>query len=144
MKRTIKYFIFLLLLYPAAAWTTVIPIEEVKKDPKASVSGATIEVTVRLKNKAGTAKQTGEYKALVGDLPFMAGRAEAAGIQNLTADAEGKCAFENIERGSYLLYAGYYDDAHAGYWLLPVTVGSTKKKVLMLTEKNMTESVDNK
>lgn len=174
MKRTIKYFIFLLLLYPAAGWTTVIPIEELKKDPKASVSGTTIAVTVHLKNKAGKAttlkdlhvflcreqlsgeigkirktgrllaKQTGDYKALAGDLPFMAGRAEAASIQNLTVDTEGKCIFENIAGGSYILYAGYYDDACAGYWMLPVTVSSTKKKVLMLTEKNMAEYFDNK
>ncbi len=174
MKRMIRYCIFLLLLYPVAGRTTVLPIEKVKKDPEASSSGATIVVTVHLKNSAGKpkllkdlrvflcreqvsgeisrirttgrllAQQTGNYKALVGDLPFMEGRADAAGIQNLVADAAGKCTFENIERGSYVLYAGYHDEAGAGYWLLPVKVSDTKKLVLMLTEKNMAESVENR
>lgn len=90
------------------------------------------------------AQHSGTYRALLSDLPFMEGRAAQMAVAIQTTDQHGKCTFQNIQPGSYIVYAVYYDDTGAGYWAIPVTVKVKRKSTLTLSRKNLTEYAKNK
>jgi|GEM_PF-2323037 hypothetical protein len=101
---------------------------------------------IRSVRKTGSiiAQQSGQYQALLSDLPFMAGRAAKASVAEMITDQKGHGTFTNLQPGSYILFASYHDSTGAGYWMLPVTVTPKKKTRITLSRTNTTEYVQNK
>jgi len=96
---------------------------------------------IRAVRKTGAliAQQSGPYTAMLSDLVFMTGRAERAAVRELATDAQGRCTFEQIEPGAYVLFAGCRGERGAGYWLLPVTLTKDDTTRVTLSSKQFTE-----
>ena len=101
---------------------------------------------IRAVRKTGgiIAQHSGPYKAMLSDITFMKGRAERARIRNEATDAAGRCSFNQLDPGSYILFACWHDGDGAGYWMIPVTIADKKKTDITLSLKNCTEYVRNR
>ncbi|MCX8044402.1 MAG: hypothetical protein N3B18_09785 [Desulfobacterota bacterium] len=90
------------------------------------------------------AQQSGAYRALLSDIPFMEGKAAEAAVANMVTDENDRCTFEQLSAGSYVLFATYHDRTEAGYWMLPITLKNGKKTAVTLSRKNLTEYAKDK
>lgn len=111
------------------------------KDLRVFLCPAQAADDIRAVRKTGAliAQQSGPYKAMLSDLVFMTGRAERAAVRELATDAQGRCTFEQIEPGAYVLFAGCRGERGAGYWMLPVTVSKDNTTRVTLSSKQFTE-----
>ncbi|MEI6125840.1 MAG: hypothetical protein WCQ99_04725 [Pseudomonadota bacterium] len=160
-------------LYAFSA-TEIIPLKEPQKKQPAAAEGAQVAITMSLQSQNGKAvplknmevilcpesakaeivkfratgrilaKQTGDFKALISDLNFMTNKAISVKAAGAQTNSQGIATISGVQKGSYCLYAGYKDEATAGYWVIPVTVANTKKITLKLNNKNIEELVHRK